>query len=77
MVSPIDNLPEEMQSKFGENSVWVYEILRYANAILDLISSSCCNLEELIEVKVVVRVAIPFKASLILDCSQGQRLYAQ
>ena len=62
MVSLIHNLPEEMQSKFGENSVWVYEVLRWANTIFDLSLSSCCNVGELIEVKVVIRVTISFQS---------------
>jgi hypothetical protein len=58
MVSLIDSQPEEMQNKFGEDSVWVYEVLRYVDATLDLILSSRCSIGELIEMKVVVQVSI-------------------
>ena len=50
----IDVYIDEMQSKFGENSIWVYEILRHVNAWLNLWPNidSKLVLEGLIEMKV-------------------------
>jgi hypothetical protein len=37
--SLIHSPPEEMQQKFGEDSIWVYEILRYARVNYDQIDN--------------------------------------
>jgi hypothetical protein len=37
--SLIHSSPEEMQQKFGEDSIWVYEILRYARVNYDQIDN--------------------------------------
>ena len=50
----IDVYTDEMQSKFGDNSIWVFEILRHVNRyrISDLILIFNLCVEALIEMKV-------------------------